>query len=512
MTQILFHLPLAESADPHEYPAPVMRRPKNRDSNSNNSAVRRISYLRATANDMSEQETEQAHETSTNEVCAQNSSHSDKDKDCDRNEDLQMFMEYLRKMKSNRIVDAEQDGKFNIKIAYVESKRASVRYWYRVLAKLRANKLELGVQVENETSAMANNWGLLDLNEFHVTKSSYTKRKYVMKLTNMSPETKTQSSTASSEKLKTELLIQTDDQASFDAWKMALEKATRPVSMVKVSEQKMQPQPQKDKPNGFSALLEPTTKSRTWKGIVARQLRRIHGQPSSPTSHANSIDIPNVASIGVPLSECPPSEVNKHVPLLLARCIDIVERRGLGVVGIYRVPGNTAAITALTELVNKGFDDHMIHDARWDDVNVVSSLLKLFLRRLPEALIPNDMYRMFIEADAQTGHKRFVFISYSNGILLKTSDLNAVISLFRLHILKDLINNIPVLFYESLRHLMHHLFLVSRNCSVNLMEPKNLAIIFGPSVVRESNETLESVVKDMKHQCRIIEALLTNVC
>lgn len=58
---------------------------------------------------------------------------------------------------------------------------------------------------------------------------------------------------------------------------------------------------------------------------------------------------------------------------------------------------------------------------------------------------------------------------------------------------------------------MHHLFLVSQNCQVNLMEPKNLAIIFGPSVVRSCNETLETVVKDMKHQCRIVEALVSHV-
>lgn len=43
------------------------------------------------------------------------------------------------------------------------------------------------------------------------------------------------------------------------------------------------------------------------------------------------------------------------------------------------------------------------------------------------------------------------------------------------------------------------------------MEPKNLAIIFGPSVVRSGNETLEAVVKDMKHQCRIVEALVSHV-
>lgn len=66
-------------------------------------------------------------------------------------------------------------------------------------------------------------------------------------------------------------------------------------------------------------------------------------------------------------------------------------------------------------------------------------------------------------------------------------------------------------FYESLKHLMRHLFLISQNCQTNLMEPKNLAIIFGPSVVRTSNETLETVVKDMKHQCRIVEALVSHV-
>ena len=81
----------------------------------------------------------------------------------------------------------------------------------------------------------------------------------------------------------------------------------------------------------------------------------------------------------------------------------------------------------------------------------------------------------------------------------------------RLIALKELVDNISIQFYESLKHLMHHLFLVSQNRQINLMEPKNLAIIFGPSVVRSGNETLEAVVKDMKHQCRIVEALVSHV-
>lgn len=87
----------------------------------------------------------------------------------------------------------------------------------------------------------------------------------------------------------------------------------------------------------------------------------------------------------------------------MVRCIDIVESRGLGIVGIYRIPGNTAAITALTEQVNRGLDEIVLSDPRWEDVNVVSSLLKLFIRRLPDGLLPNDMYQHFINADKQTG-------------------------------------------------------------------------------------------------------------
>ena len=43
------------------------------------------------------------------------------------------------------------------------------------------------------------------------------------------------------------------------------------------------------------------------------------------------------------------------------------------------------------------------------------------------------------------------------------------------------------------------------------MEPKNLAIVFGPTVVRTSDENMVSMVKDMSDQCRIIETLIHQV-
>lgn len=86
-----------------------------------------------------------------------------------------------------------------------------------------------------------------------------------------------------------------------------------------------------------------------------------------------------------------------------------------------------------------------------------------------------------------------------------------LIILSRILKLKTLLDRLPAHSYETLKHLMRHLCRVSHNCHLNLMEPKNLAIIFGPSVVRTCNETLETVVKDMKHQCRIVEALVSHV-
>lgn len=48
------------------------------------------------------------------------------------------------------------------------------------------------------------------------------------------------------------------------------------------------------------------------------------------------------------------SDENEFVPLLVALCVSVVETRGLQTQGIYRIPGNKAAVTHLTEMINKG--------------------------------------------------------------------------------------------------------------------------------------------------------------
>ncbi|XP_076223162.1 rho GTPase activating protein at 19D isoform X4 [Nomia melanderi] len=236
----------------------------------------------------------------------------------------------------------------------------------------------------------------------------------------------------------------------------------------------------------IESLVSPKTK--TWKGRVAKQLRRMHGQTGPPSSPTTQLP-PEGATFKVPLELCPPSSFSEYVPLIVEMCTSIVEARGLEVVGIYRVPGNTAAISHLTESVNKGFDNINLQDPRWSDVNVISSLLKSFFRQLPDSLLTAELYPMFIDADKVEDPQR------------------------RMTTIRKLLRDLPEHHFETLKFLMFHLKRIVEHSEVNKMEAKNLAIVFGPTLVRASGsrDNMVTMVTDMSHQCRIVESLLNNV-
>ncbi|XP_056276574.1 rho GTPase-activating protein 21 isoform X4 [Pseudoliparis swirei] len=191
---------------------------------------------------------------------------------------------------------------------------------------------------------------------------------------------------------------------------------------------------------------------------------------------------PAGVTFGVRLDDCPAAPTNRFVPLIVDVCCKVVEDRGLDYKGIYRVPGNNAAISSMQEELNsKGMTDIDIEDDKWRDLNVISSLLKSFFRKLPEPLFTNEKYGDFIEAN-------------------RTED-----SVERLKELKRLILELPDHHFETLKFLCAHLKKVSENCEKNKMEPRNLAIVFGPTLVRTSEDNMTNMVNHMPDQCKIVE-------
>ncbi|KAG5850448.1 hypothetical protein ANANG_G00082550 [Anguilla anguilla] len=193
---------------------------------------------------------------------------------------------------------------------------------------------------------------------------------------------------------------------------------------------------------------------------------------------------PAGVTFGVRLDDCPPAQSNRFVPLIVEICCKLVEERGLEYTGIYRVPGNNAAISSMQEELNKSMGDIDVHDDKWRDLNVISSLLKSFFRKLPEPLFTNEKYADFIEAN-------------------RTED-----PVERLKVLKRLLHELPDHHYETLKFLSAHLKAVADNSEKNKMEPRNLAIVFGPTLVRTSEDNMTHMVTHMPDQYKIVETLI----
>ncbi|XP_062955272.1 rho GTPase-activating protein 21 [Cynocephalus volans] len=211
----------------------------------------------------------------------------------------------------------------------------------------------------------------------------------------------------------------------------------------------------------------------TWrKGIPSIMRKTFEKKPTA------------TGTFGVRLDDCPPAHTNRYIPLIVDICCKLVEERGLEYTGIYRVPGNNAAISSMQEELNKGMADIDIQDDKWRDLNVISSLLKSFFRKLPEPLFTNDKYADFIEANRKED------------------------PLDRLKTLKRLIHDLPEHHYETLKFLSAHLKTVAENSEKNKMEPRNLAIVFGPTLVRTSEDNMTHMVTHMPDQYKIVETLI----
>ncbi|XP_043530559.1 rho GTPase-activating protein 23-like [Chiloscyllium plagiosum] len=190
------------------------------------------------------------------------------------------------------------------------------------------------------------------------------------------------------------------------------------------------------------------------------------------------------AAFGVRLEECQPGINNKFIPLIVEVCCKLVEEKGLEYTGIYRVPGNNAMVSSLQEQLNKGMTDLNTSEEKWQDLNVISSLLKLFFRKLPEPLFTDDKYNDFIETnrleDAAERLQRF----------------------------KKLLRNLPENYFETLKFLTGHLKTVADHSEKNKMEPRNLALVFGPTLVRTSEDKMIDMVTHMQDRYKIIETLI----
>jgi hypothetical protein len=193
-----------------------------------------------------------------------------------------------------------------------------------------------------------------------------------------------------------------------------------------------------------------------------------------PVSQHSMSDLPRLKPVfGVPLDELLARE-DSSIPAIVYQCIQAVDLYGLDVEGIYRVSGEKKHIDRLNAVFDNDASclDFRRPEDFFQDVNSVASILKQFLRDLPEPLLTNELYPEIIAASSKP-----TMLSRRAYMLIMAIAIDDDIS--RRDSLHGLINRLPDSNYATLRLLILHLNRVQEHSNMNRMNSGNLAICFG---------------------------------
>ncbi|XP_023504048.2 rho GTPase-activating protein 22 isoform X3 [Equus caballus] len=150
-------------------------------------------------------------------------------------------------------------------------------------------------------------------------------------------------------------------------------------------------------------------------------------------------------------------------PLLVEQCVDFIRERGLTEEGLFRLPGQANLVRDLQDSFDCG--EKPLFDST-TDVHTVASLLKLYLRELPEPVVPFARYEDFLSC-AQ---------------LLTKDEREGTLELAKQ------VRSLPLANYNLLRYICKFLDEVQSHSNVNKMSVQNLATVFGPNILRPQIE------------------------
>ncbi|XP_040183429.1 protein FAM13A isoform X2 [Rana temporaria] len=179
------------------------------------------------------------------------------------------------------------------------------------------------------------------------------------------------------------------------------------------------------------------------KKVVARPGR---GQPTVPYRKVFGVPLRDLHKEGL---------VVNGVPALVWNVVEYLRSEGVTHEGLFRVNGNVKVVEQLRLKYESGEPLTLSEDG---DVYSAASLLKLFLREMPDGVISAALLPKFIHIYQETG-----------------SDAQ------RENRLKELIHELPDTHYSLLKYLCHFLTQVVERHAENKMNIYNLATVFGPN-------------------------------
>uniref|UniRef100_A0A665VZ72 SLIT-ROBO Rho GTPase activating protein 2a n=1 Tax=Echeneis naucrates TaxID=173247 RepID=A0A665VZ72_ECHNA len=156
-------------------------------------------------------------------------------------------------------------------------------------------------------------------------------------------------------------------------------------------------------------------------------------------------------------SECL-SDSGEAIPLMVESCIRFISRHGLQHEGIFRVSGSQVEVNDIKNAFERG-EDPLAGDQNDHDMDSIAGVLKLYFRGLDHALFPKEVFHDLISC-----------------VSIESLQERAV------HI-KKVLQSLPSKTIIVMRYLFAFLNHLSQYSEDNMMDPYNLAICFGPTLM-----------------------------
>ncbi|XP_058050098.1 rho GTPase-activating protein 25 isoform X2 [Ahaetulla prasina] len=172
-----------------------------------------------------------------------------------------------------------------------------------------------------------------------------------------------------------------------------------------------------------------------------------------------------------------------QVPILVEKCAEFIRKNGLNEEGVFRLPGQDNLVKKLRDAFDAGERPSFDQET---DVHTVASLFKLYLRELPEPVIPWSQYEEFLlcgqllTSDEGKGHPQLV---------------------------KELAR-LPSDNYNLLSYICRFLHEVQQSSDTNKMSVDNLATVFGVNIIRPQ---MEDPVTIMRGTPQIQKVMMTMI-
>lgn len=172
------------------------------------------------------------------------------------------------------------------------------------------------------------------------------------------------------------------------------------------------------------------------------------------------------------------------IPAIVIHCVNEIESRGLGEVGIYRVPGSEREVKELKEKFLRGKGTPNLSHV--DDIHVVCGCLKDFLRGLKEPLVTYSLWARFVNSAETVDSDESLSLTY------------------------QVVSELPQPNRDTMAFIILHLQRVSE-CNECKMPANNLAKVFGPTVVGYSVSEPEpmQMINETRKQQMVMERLMS---